>query len=138
MPAHFKDYVCSQTQTSWCNLIFASKIYLAALEQYPEHSTYDQAAKHPGWVEAMDKEIQALQINNTWEEVPLPPNEKAISCKWVYKTKLKADGTLKRLKARLVIRRFTQQYGIDYQEVFSLVVKMATIRTVLALVAHKG
>jgi len=60
MPAHFKDYVCSQTQTSWCNLIFASKICLAALEQYPEPSTYDQAAKHPGWAEAMDKEIQAL------------------------------------------------------------------------------
>ena len=84
----------------------------------------------------MNKEIQALQVNNTWEEVLLPPNRKAISCKWVYKTKLKADGTLERLKTRLVIRGFTQQYGIDYQEVFSPVVKMATIRTVLALAAH--
>jgi len=86
----------------------------------------------------MNKEIYALQINNTCEEVPLPPNKRAISCKWVYKTKLKADGTLKRLKARLVIGGFTQQYGIDYQEVFSPVVKMATIRTVLALLAHKN
>ena len=134
-PARFKDYVCSHTQTNWCNLIFASPISntcLAAIEQYPEPATYEQAAKHPGWIEAMNKEIQALQINNTWEEVPLPPNKKAISCKWVYKTKLNADGTLKRLKARLVIRGFTQQYGIDYQEVFSPVVKMTIIRTVLA------
>jgi len=107
------------------------------MEEYPEPATYEQAAKHPGWVEAMNKEIQALQINNTWEEVPLPTHKRAISCKWVFKTKLKADGTLERLKARLVIRGFTQQYGLDYQEVFSPVVKMTTIRTVLALAAHR-
>ena len=64
--------------------------------------------------------------------------KRAISCKWVYKTKLKAKGSLERLKARLVIRHLTQQYGIDYQEVFSLVVKMSTIRTIMALATEKG
>ena len=138
-PARFTDYICSQAQTTWCNLVLASPIShtcLVAIDQFPEPSTYEQAVKHPGWIEAMNKEITALKINNTWEEVPLPTNKKAISCKWVYKTKLKADGTLERLKARLVIRGFTQQYGIDYEEVFSPVIKMTTIRTILALAAH--
>ena len=110
---------------------------LTAIEEFPEPCSYEQAATHPGWVEAMEKEINALQTNNTWEVVDLPPHKKAISCKWVYKTKLKADGSLERLKARLVIRGFTQQYGIDYQEVFSPVVKMTTIRTIMALAAAR-
>lgn len=56
----------------------------------------------------------------------------------MYKIKLHSDGSLERLKARLVIRGFTQQYGVDYQEVFSPVVKMETIRSVIALAASKG
>ena len=91
---------------------------LSAIEEFPEPTSFEHAAKHPGWVETMEKEINALQTNNTWEEVDLPPNKKAIGYKWVYKTKLKANGSLERLRARLVIRGFTQQYGIDYQEVF--------------------
>jgi len=98
-------------QTNWCSLVFVPPVYMAclsALVEFPEPTTYEQAAKHPSWIEAMEKVIQALQLSNNWEEVPLPPNKKAISCKWVYKTKLKADGTLKTLKARLIIRGFTQ------------------------------
>ena len=139
-PSHLQDFICSNTQVSWCNLILVPPAHIAALtalEEFPEPANYEQAAKHPGWVEAMQKEIQALQINNTWEEVTLPPHKRAISCKWVYKTKLKSDDTLERLKSRLVIRGFTQQYGVDYQEVFSPVVKMATIRTIIALAAKK-
>ena len=75
----------------------------------------------------MEKEIDALMTNDTWEYVDLPPGKTAISNKWVYKVKLKADGTLERLKVRLVIRGFTQKYGVDYQEVFSPVVKMAPL-----------
>jgi len=120
-PSYFQDYVCSNTQTTWCNLVILPPehmICLSTIEEFQEPSSYEYAAKHPGWVEAMEKEISALQTNNTWEEVDLPPNKKAISCKWVYKTKLKAYGSLERLKARLVIQGFTQQYGVDYQEVF--------------------
>ena len=110
-PSHLQDFICSNSQVSWCNLTLVPPTHIAALtalEEFPEPANYEQVAKHPGWVEPMQKEIQALQINNTWEEVTLPPHKRAISCKWVYKTKLKADGTLERLKARLVIRGFTQ------------------------------
>jgi len=86
----------------------------------------------------MNKEINALMVNNTWGLVHLPSRKKAISSNWVYKAKLKSDGSLGRLKVRRVIRGFTQKYRVDYQEVFSLGVKMATIRTIIALVASKG
>ena len=85
----------------------------------------------------MNKEIDALMANDTWDFVDLPIGKKAISNKWVYRVKLKSDGSLERFKARLVIRGFTQQYGVNYQEVFSPVVKMATIRSIIALAASK-
>ena len=115
-----------------------SHVFHAQLSQYSEPKSYEEAAKQSEWVQAMNKEIEALSNNNTWDLVDLPIGKKAISSKWVYKVKLKSDGTLERFKARLVIRGFTQQYGIDYQEVFSPVVKMTTIRSTIALAASKN
>jgi len=95
-------------------------VCMSVIDEFPEPPTYEQAAKHSTWIEAMNKEINAFQISNTWDVVSLPPKKKAISCKWVSKTKLKSDGSLEILKARLVIRGFTQQYGVDYRDVLSL------------------
>jgi len=64
----------------------------------------------------MQAEIDALQLNNTWSEVVLPPGKRAISSKWVFKVKLNADGSLERYKARLVVRVNTQKEGIDYYQ----------------------
>jgi len=86
----------------------------------------------------MNAEIDALQANHTWTEVDLPLEKRAISSKWVYKIKLKADGSLKRYKARLVIRGNTKKEGIDYTEIFFPLVKMTTVTTIMALaVARK-
>ena len=103
-----------------------------------EPSCYKEASKHQSWLEAMNKDTNALQANMAWDFIPLVPEKKVISCKWVYKVKLKANGSLERLHARLVVMDFTQRWGIDYDEVFSPLVKMTTIQSLIALAAHIG
>nr|GEZ57217.1 zinc finger, CCHC-type [Tanacetum cinerariifolium] len=72
----------------------------------------------------MNKELQALEANKTWELVLLPLNMIPIGCKWVYRIKFHADGTIERYKARLVAKGLNQKEGIDYTKTFALVAKM--------------
>lgn len=85
--------------------------------------------------EAMESEPFALEKNDTWDIVPLPKGKKPIGSKWAYRIKKKSDGSLERYKERLVAKGFTQKYRIDYQETFSPIVKMTTIRCILYLAA---
>ncbi|GKV24718.1 hypothetical protein SLEP1_g34299 [Rubroshorea leprosula] len=80
----------------------------------------------------------ALSKNQTWTLVLRHSSMNVIGSKWVYKTNLKADGSLERLKARLIAKGFNQQAGIDYEETFSSVIKPQTIRIVLTISLAKG
>ena len=73
--------------------------------------------------------------NDTWDLVPLPKGRKLIRCKWVYKNKYASDGSVERLKPRLVSKGFSQVEGIEYNETFAHVVKMNSICLVLSLAA---
>ena len=84
---------------------------------------------------AMKEEIDFLEKNKTWELVELPKDRKMVGCKWVFKSKKGVDGKVERYKAGLVAKGYSQMEGIDYHEIFSLVVKLVSIRIVLALVA---
>ena len=64
-----------------------------------EPETFSEAAKDLRWIEAMNKEIQALCKNETWDLVPTSPRKKAIGCRWIYEVKYHADGSVNRYKA---------------------------------------
>lgn len=105
----------------------------SSLSQGDEPTSFTVANKSPEWRAAMAHELNALAQNNTWILVPPPPNQHVVGCKWIYKVKRKADGSIERHKARIVAKGFTQEVGIDYHETFSPVVKPTTIRVVLSL-----
>lgn len=76
----------------------------------------------------MTAELDALAKNHTWELTEIPLTKKPIGCKWVYKLKLKSDGSVERCKARLVAKGYNQELGVDYTEVFSPVANLVTVR----------
>ncbi|KAK1437640.1 hypothetical protein QVD17_03434 [Tagetes erecta] len=130
-PSWLKDYyvgASSEEETSSCQfaLTVTDPIY------------FDQAVKVKEWQDAMVAEMQAIERNQTWQLVHLPPGKNLVGVKWLFKTKPGVDGQGVRHKARLVAKGYSQQHGIDYQETFAPVARFETIRIILAVAAQMG
>ncbi|KAJ0431247.1 putative RNA-directed DNA polymerase [Helianthus annuus] len=141
----FEDYVLSEKvkyginkTVNYACLSSENFSFVSLLNKTVEPASYNEASKDPRWVEAMNKEMEALFRNNTWTLVDLPSGRKPIGCKWVYKVKYKSSGEVERFKARLVAKGFNQREGLDFGETFSPVVKMVTVRCVIALAVQNN
>lgn len=113
-------------------------IFVCDTSEIPD--TYEKAiaSNEAEWKKAMKSEIESLKENSTWELSDLPKDRRAIPCKWVYKIKLNADGSIDRYKARLVVKGYSQREGVDYQQTFAPVTRMATIRSVISVAASEN
>ena len=83
----------------------------------------------------MKEELDALSKNHTWDLVTLPPRKFVAGCKWIYKIKTRSNGSIERYKTRLVAKSFTQEYGIDYKDTFTLVARISYVRALLGVTA---
>ncbi|XP_040955930.1 uncharacterized mitochondrial protein AtMg00820-like [Gossypium hirsutum] len=113
------------------------EIYKRAHVAIVEPSSFEETEADEGWKQAMVKEINMIQKNQTWELVERPANRNIIGVKWVYRAKQNADGNLNKLKAKLVVKGFSQRYGLDYMETFAPVARLDTVKLLVALVAQK-
>ncbi|KAL2249991.1 UNVERIFIED_CONTAM: Retrovirus-related Pol polyprotein from transposon RE1 [Sesamum indicum] len=140
-PTWMKDFICNSSEdaTSVSDLTLTHKqTYLVEnLCSMQEPRDYKEAQGKPEWEEVMQQEIDALERNNTWEVSTLPPGKNCVGCKWIFKLKLKPDGTLERCKARLVAKGYSQKEGEDYGDCFAPVAKAVTVRTFLRVAAAR-
>ena len=108
-------------------------VIVAPSDQEP--TTFKEAISGPdvrSWIEAMNEEMNSLNVNDTWPLALLPKGCKPIASKWIYKFKEGIESEQKRrYKARLMAKDFTQRQGIEYLEIFSPVVKQTFIRLFL-------
>ncbi|KAH9670611.1 hypothetical protein KPL70_017043 [Citrus sinensis] len=103
------------------------------LKSYTEAVSSKDSKK---WIAAMNEEMRSLIKNHTWDLIPKLAKKKVVGCKWIYKIKEGIPGVEPlRYKVRLVAKGFTQKEGIDFNEVFSPVVRHSSLRILLALVA---
>jgi len=88
--------------------------YTLAITASHEPQSYSEASQNVKWIDAIHKEIKALEDNKTWYFTDLPKVKKPIGCKWIFKIKYKSDGTIERNKASLLAKGYTQLEGIDF------------------------
>jgi len=104
-----------------------------------EPTTYQGAmgtADSESWLVATRSELKSMDDNKVWNLVDLTDGARSIDCKWVFKSKTNQDGNISIYKARLVVKGFRQVQGVDYDETFSPVPMLKSVRIMLALTAY--
>uniref|UniRef100_A0A2N9IT45 Integrase catalytic domain-containing protein n=1 Tax=Fagus sylvatica TaxID=28930 RepID=A0A2N9IT45_FAGSY len=107
-------------------------------DKVKDPSTYSQAIKDfdsKKWISAMNEEFDSMGKNGVWRLVKRHEGMKVVGCKWIFKRKRDVSGKVEKFKARLVAKGYTQEYGVDFEETFSPVVRIQSIRAILSLVA---
>ncbi len=103
--------------------------------------TYEEARKRsdwPKWQDAIKAELASLEANKTWTVVERPKDVNVVGCKWVLRMKKNAAGEVEKYKARLVARRFTQIYGVDFYETYAPVTRLSSLWLLLAMANRNG
>ncbi|XP_070054094.1 uncharacterized protein [Nicotiana tomentosiformis] len=103
-----------------------------------EPKKVDEALKDSSWTQAMQYELDQFDKNQVWELVPKPENATVVGTKWVFRNKLNEEGKVVRNKARLVAQGYSQQEGVDYDEIIAPVARLESIRILLAYASFKG
>ena len=102
-----------------------------------EPPSFKEENKSKKWKAAMKEELIMIENRKTWELVDITQNRKVIRVvKWVYKTKLNADGTINKYKARLVVKGFAHIPGVDSSNTFAPLARLDVIRLLLAIAAQ--
>jgi hypothetical protein len=118
---------------------FGDDYFVYLLDDTP--TTIEEAYSSPDadlWKEVVQSEMDSIMSNGTWEIVACPYGYQTIGCKWIFKKKLRPDGTIERYKARLVAKGCTEKEGEDFFDTCSPVARFTTIRTLIAVAASYG
>ncbi|XP_074356785.1 putative mitochondrial protein AtMg00820 [Apium graveolens] len=127
-----KDFVTANKSHSAANLAVTLVdkpfyCFLTAVSTHQDPCHFKDAVLHEHWVKAMNQEVDALELNDTWEIVLLPPGKCAIGTKWIFKTKFLPDESVDKYKARLVVLGCHQRPGDEYFKTFAPVAKLTTV-----------
>ena len=107
----------------------------------PDPNSYKEAMKSQEkdeWIKAMDEEMRVLEKRRVGEEVDKPSGKRVLTGRWVYKAKVKKDGTIERRKARYCAKGFNQIPGEDFEEVYAPVARLESLRMLLSISVQRG
>jgi len=130
-----------ETAGKFTSTRYQHEAYMACTLDPDEPPSYTEALKSPQapeWKEAIEEELKSVIENHTWKLVELPKGRTPVKCRWTFRVKRGAGGEVIKYKARLVAKGFTQRYGIDYLETYAPVVKLTSLRIILALAAARN
>ncbi|XP_028070442.1 uncharacterized protein LOC114272927 [Camellia sinensis] len=132
---HGKRIIRPPIKLSLLNEIYQMESELSNDDPFTyEEANNDKDARH--WQKAMESEIDSMYSNKVWTLVDKPEDIKPIGYKWAYKRKLGPNRKVETYKTRLVAKGYNQKAGIDYEETFSPVAMLKSIRILLSIAAH--